>query len=106
MATLKTIDPYRHRSPATQQEPDTQSGDYFVSVLDRISNDGNRDRYALASGPYSTHQAAIADIETVREISEQHDPRTQFLAFGTCRLDPKSGRIGVLQKHKLHAIQE
>ena len=94
----RQIDSYRHRQEGTEQHPDDESGDYFVSAVDG-------DRRALVSGPYiNDHAAALADLGECRTITERVDPKTVFAAFGTCRLPLESGRIGFLQRHKLRQL--
>jgi hypothetical protein len=89
---MKTIAAYRHPATDSAQEPDTQPGDYFVSVLDG-------GRHALVSGPYvNDHAAALADVEHCRTLAEKHDARAVFYAFGTVRLASKSGKVGQLQR--------
>lgn len=80
------------------QSPDQRPGDYFVSAIDA-------GKYALLSGPYKKHEDALADVVTVKRISDAHDGRAHWWSFGTCRLEPKSGRVGTLQKHNLHTIK-
>lgn len=57
----KTITSYRHPPPlTTTQEPVFDaSWVFYVSVLDRLVNDGSRDRYAFLAGPFATHQEAL-----------------------------------------------
>lgn len=75
-----------------EQQPDPRPGDYFVSAIDG-------DRYSLISGPYvNDHAAALADVASVRRLANDHDPRACFWAWGTCRMEPNSGRIGTAQK--------
>lgn len=75
------------------QEPDTKPGDYFVSVLDGR-------RYALALGPFrNDHASALARVDEVRHYAHGHGGEwAWFWAFGTCRLDPGSGRVGKLNE--------
>lgn len=73
---------------------DSRPGDYFVSVVDG-------DRYGLLSGPYTTHQAALADVEACKQLAIEIDCRLHFAGFGTCRMESGSGYIGTLQRHKV-----
>lgn len=59
---------------------DAPGSGYFVSVIDGP-------RQGLAAGPYDTHEEALADVEEVRRIGEDVDPRAVFYAWGTCRVD-------------------
>lgn len=92
---MKQIFSYVHATPLSDQEPDTQPGDYFVSVRDGTL-------YALLSGPYpNNHPAALAAVERCKHLALDIDPKAAFYGFGTCRLDLNSGRVGLLQKHRL-----
>ena len=92
------IDSYHHRQVDASQEPETATGDYFVSARDEV-------RFALVSGPYvNDHAAALGDLSECKRLVEEVDPKAVFYAFGTCRLSLESGVIGFLQRHKLHKI--
>jgi len=68
------------------QQPDTQPGHYYVSVLDRASNAGHG-RHALALGPFTNdHAGALAQVDAVRNYCRLGDPFAWFWAYGTCRL--------------------
>lgn len=71
-------------------------GDYFVSALDGPD-------FFLLAGPYGDHAKAAADVERAKRIAYDVDSsgKSAFMAYGTCRLDPGSGRVGVLNKHGL-----
>lgn len=63
------------------QQPDTQPGEYYVSV-----RDGGRT--GLLLGPFTNdHKAALDLVEKVRTKAEELDPRAVFYAFGTVRLE-------------------
>lgn len=62
-----------------EQAPDPRPGNYYVSVIDGP-------RRALLAGPWPTHAAALAMVDTVRELAVQIDPKAHFYAFGTARL--------------------
>lgn len=66
---------------------------YFVSVIDGP-------RRGLLAGPYETHGQALEDVEAVRAVAEEADPRAAFYAFGTARADgdPFASRPGVLNE--------
>ena len=94
----KLIDSYRHRPEPSDQQPDSQPGDYFVSARDG-------EQWALVSGPYvNDHVAALADVEECRRLVEEVHPKAVFYAFGTCRLPLASGQIRFLQRHKLKLL--
>ena len=71
-------------------------GDYFVSAIDGPN-------FFLMAGPYAEHAAAAADVAKVTKIAYDVDSsgKAAFMAYGTCRLDPDSGRVGVLNRHGL-----
>lgn len=71
---------------------DDRPGDYFVSAVDA-------GKLSLVAGPYASHQQALDHVDSVRSIAEECDPRACFYFFGTARLEPGSGRIGVLNRH-------
>lgn len=63
--------------------------DFFVSMI--------RDsRTALLAGPFATHEAALASVESACKEANRVDPWSDFDAFGTCSLVAPSGRKGVL----------
>jgi len=74
----------------------TGPGDYFVSAIDGPE-------FFLMAGPYKEHSAAAAVVDEVKGIVYKYDSsgKAAFMAYGTCRLDPDSGRVGVLNKHGL-----
>lgn len=78
---------------------DDRPGDYFISAIDG-------DQFAFASGPYASHSAALAELESVKRQTCQLDPGAWFYAFGTCRLEPGSDRRGVLQLRGLRDAPE
>ena len=67
-----------------ETELDTRPGYYYASIID-----GNS--YALALGPYPTHQDALHAVPIARALCN-HDHRAHFWAFGTCRLESDAGR--------------
>ncbi len=69
------------------QTPDTEPGDYFVSVIDA-------GRCALLLGPFAKHQEALDEVDRVHAHAEKVDPWSHFYAFGTCRLALNSGKTG------------
>lgn len=60
---------------------------YFVSAIDGT-------RTAIVAGPFNTHGAALAQVEKVRKIFTDDNPKAHFVAFGTCR--HKTARHGVI----------
>lgn len=54
---------------------------YYISVI----REGAGAR--LVSGPYKTHDAALAVVATVRAWAAKQDPWLDFDAWGTCRSD-------------------
>lgn len=53
---------------------------YYVSVQDA-------GRSAFVAGPYDTHEEAESDVELVRRLGEELDPRAFWYAWGTARTD-------------------
>lgn len=78
-------------------EVDQRPGDYFVSAVDG-------DQFALASGPYPNHAAALADLEAVKRQAIDLNPGGWFYQWGTCRLETGSGKLGALQKRGMREI--
>ena len=70
--------------------PDPRPGPYFVSAIDGAKN-------YLMAGPYETHGEALAKIDPVRDIANNHDGRAWFMRWGTCRIEG-STRVGTLNK--------
>ena len=66
-------------------------GDYFVSAIDG-------DRYWLMAGPYPTYAEADAIKDKARDITNEHDGRAWFMAWGVCRKDVGCGLVGNLNK--------
>lgn len=54
-----------------------------------------RDGYVLCLGPYNTHGAALAKVETVRRFARDNFKDGDRGAFGTCRrtADRPAGRL-------------
>lgn len=76
------------------QTPDTKPGPYYVSAIDG-------QKHALVSGPYATHEEALALVTPAKNIAERHDARAVWAAFGTCRLNDmtmENAPRGMLQK--------
>ena len=70
-----------------EQQPDTQPGEYFVTVIDG-------DRYARLLGPFTdNHAGALAMVEAVREKAYELDPKSHWYSFGTCRLPSDSAAV-------------
>jgi hypothetical protein len=71
-------------------------GDYFVSAIDG-------GQYFLMAGPYPKHSEAAANVDKVKQIAIDQDGtgKAAFMAWGTCRKDPNSGRVGSLNRHGL-----
>jgi hypothetical protein len=92
---LKKIASYRHKIETAAQEPDTQPGYYYVSVIDGT-------RFGLLLGPFENdHVKALNMVEAVRKKAEELDPWGAFYGFGTCRVpldtqDPPEGRLNDL----------
>jgi hypothetical protein len=72
-------------------------GSYYVTCVDGP-------RYWNMSGPYSTHAAALADVDKALKIANEHDGRAWFMSWGTTRMADELKEPGMLQKHKLLEI--
>ena len=64
---------------------DAPGSEYWITVRDA-------GRVGFAAGPYQTHAAALADVDTVRDIAYHLDGFTHFYEWGTARADHKPGR--------------
>lgn len=70
---------------------DHRPGAYYVTA-----RDGGR--CWLLSGPYiDDHGAALADVDDVRRVAQDSNPRAWFYSYGTSRLDD-APQLGNLQK--------
>ena len=66
------------------QQPDTQPGNYYVTVI----RDGHKDRVRALAGPFvNDHAKALAMVATVRALAIQIDPWSAFYNFGTSRIE-------------------
>lgn len=75
-----------------KQEPDTEPGNYYVSMIDEA-----RSRVALLAGPFvNDHAGALAAVSTVTNAANEVDPWSHFYAFGTCRKPAGYVRPGIL----------
>lgn len=66
--------------PPGAHDSDAPGSRYWVSVQDA-------GRSAFVAGPYDTHGEAEADVDLVRRLGEERDPRAVFYAWGTARTD-------------------
>ena len=66
--------------------PDAHDEDAPGSVFYVTIQDGGRS--AFVAGPYNTHGEAEADVDLVRKLGEERDPRAIWYAWGTARTDP------------------
>lgn len=57
-----------------------ESGSYYVSAQDA-------GRLYLMAGPYTTHAAALGDVQRALSIADKHDGRAWFMSWGTVRKD-------------------
>lgn len=75
------------------QAPDTQPGNYYVTVIDGA-------RVGRLLGPFpDDHAAALALVDVVRDKAIEIDPRAHFYAFGTIRTDATvPARAGTLNQ--------
>jgi hypothetical protein len=58
------------------------------------------DKHWLLLGPFvDDHAAALRMVEPVRALANQHEPRSAFYAFGTCRYQPGETQPGSANRH-------
>lgn len=72
---------------------------YYVTVVDRLANDGSRDRIGLLAGPFREHGDAESLITYIRNKAVEIDRRAVFYGFGTVAMKPsytKPGRLNHL----------
>jgi hypothetical protein len=60
---------------------------YYVTVQDSRAG---KLRTRWAAGPYATHEEALAVVEPARKAASTADPWTDFLAWGTSKLEAAS----------------
>lgn len=82
---------YQRPKVVDASQVDHRPGYYYVTAVDA-------GRYWLLSGPYiDDHGAALADVNVVREIAQESNPRAWFYSYGTARLEEPNG-LGSTQK--------
>jgi hypothetical protein len=74
----------------------TEPANFYVSVLDRLSNDGSRDRFGVIAGPFATHAEALSMVEPAKRKAQEVDRRAHFYGFGTVAMLPTYTQAGVL----------
>lgn len=84
----KTITSYRHPpSSTTNQKPVVDSSRvFYVTVRERLANDGSHDRYAFLAGPLATHQEALDLVDACSAHALAHYDRAEFYGYGTAGL--------------------
>jgi hypothetical protein len=53
------------------------------------------------AGPYTSHTAALADVDRARTIADKHDGRAWFMGWGTVRMPNYFNEPGRLNKFNL-----
>ena len=92
METFSVFNPMPRAEESGAQAPDSKPGFYYVSVV-RDSGD-----YRLLRGPFvNDHAGALAAVDAARFRAYDLDPRAQWYAYGTARLDTDAGP-GILDK--------
>jgi hypothetical protein len=66
-------------------------GRYYVSAIDGPG-------YYLMAGPYPTHAAALADVDKVKDISQEKDAKAFWMSWGTCRVKEGELKPGTLNR--------
>ena len=64
---------------------------YYVSIVEG-------ERFALAVGPFQTHQEALDMVSSARDIGRELDPKSHFYSWGTCKM-AHGHREGVLNAY-------
>ena len=90
---LQTISAYTHPAPQSDQQPDTEPGNYYVTCRDG-------DQTWLMLGPFENdHASAIAAVEPVRTLCTRDNRKSVFYSFGTARFAPDFTRPGNANKY-------
>jgi hypothetical protein len=58
----------------------TDKAHYYVSAIDGP-------RTFIIAGPYAAHAAALAQVNAVRDLGVDQNPRAWWFAWGTCGSD-------------------
>ena len=66
-------------------------GRYYVTCVDGSD-------YWKMSGPYLSHQAALADVDRALKIANEYDGRAWFMSWGTARYPDDCQDIGNLNR--------
>lgn len=77
----------------------TEKEYYYVSMVSCLSNDNKVSKAWLLAGPYDTHEEALSQVDTARNIAVENDAKNWFYSFGTCKT--KLNKPGILNKHNL-----
>lgn len=74
-------------------EDSCPTGTYYVTAVDGSA-------WWKMAGPYDNHQAALADVKKVYELTEKHDRsgRAHFYGWGTVRVKDGSRKLGNLNR--------
>lgn len=80
-------------SDRIQQLPDTQPGNYYVTI-----QDGGRT--GILAGPFpNDHATALGMVDRASRLACQFSPQAHFAAFGTARFPEDFTSPGVLNDH-------
>lgn len=102
---MKHLTHYSHKQPAPEQEPDTAPGNYYVTVVDKVSNTGRTARRGFLLGPFKdNHKAALAAVEEVKALAMKVDPWSHFYQFGTARCPYDVNRPGTFNEKLKHLL--
>lgn len=92
MEPIKDLEGIIHSGEHTCTPESCPAGDhYYVTCVDH-------DRFWKMSGPYLTHDAALADVDMCRKIANEHDGRSWFMGWGTARFGATMTEPGNLNK--------
>lgn len=71
-----------------------EGGNYYVSAIDGPE-------WFIMAGPYSTHAAALADVQKALNIAYEREAKAWFMSWGTVRMPDDYSKPGVLNRHSL-----
>lgn len=93
----KPIKSYHHPAPPPPQavvvvDPALV---FYVTVRERLANDGSHDRYACLAGPFNSHAEALALVDGCRGYALVNYREGEFCAYGTASMPRNSPNLPV-----------
>ena len=83
-------------TPCTCGEIHREKANYYCTVVDRLANDGSRDRVGLLAGPFGTHRAALVMLPRAEAKAKEVNGRAHWYGFGTVAMKLSYDKPGVL----------